>query len=84
MKAIRLEKHGGPEVLEYRDFDLPPPGTDQVRVRHTAIGVNFIEIYQRSGLFFNILIPKVGSSIFFKSSKTEELFCFMNSFKIAL
>lgn len=51
IKAIRLEKTGGPEVLEYRDHDLPPPAAGEVRVRHTAIGVNFIEIYYRSGLY---------------------------------
>ena len=51
MKAIRIEKTGGPEVLEYKDFDLAPPGPGQVRVHHTAIGVNFIDIYHRSGLY---------------------------------
>jgi NADPH2:quinone reductase len=51
IKAIRLEKAGGPEVLVYRDFDLAPPGPGEVRVRHTAIGVNFIEIYVRTGLY---------------------------------
>ncbi|HVZ68017.1 MAG TPA: quinone oxidoreductase [Rhizomicrobium sp.] len=51
MKAIRFEKTGGPEVLEYRDVDLPPPGRGQARVRHTAIGVNFIDTYHRSGLY---------------------------------
>ncbi len=51
MKAIRIEKTGGPEVLEFKDFDLPAPGPGQVRVHHTAIGVNFIDIYHRSGLY---------------------------------
>ena len=51
MKAIRIEKTGGPEVLEFKDFDLPAPGPGQVRVKHTAIGVNFIDIYHRSGLY---------------------------------
>ena len=51
IKAIRIEKNGGPEVLEYRDYDLPPPGPNEVRVRHTAIGVNFIDIYHRTGLY---------------------------------
>jgi NADPH2:quinone reductase len=51
IKAIRFAKAGGPEVLEYRDYDLPPPGPGQVRIKHTAIGVNFIDIYHRSGLY---------------------------------
>src|SRR5215469_8895763 len=51
IKAIRFAKTGGPEVLEYKDYDLPAPGPGQVRVKHTAIGVNFIDIYHRSGLY---------------------------------
>jgi NADPH2:quinone reductase len=51
MKAIRFEKTGGPDVLEYSDVELAPPGRGEVRVRHTAIGVNFIDTYHRSGLY---------------------------------
>jgi NADPH2:quinone reductase len=51
IKAIRFEKAGGPEVLEYKDYDLPAPAAGQVRIRHTAIGVNFIDIYHRGGLY---------------------------------
>src|SRR5271169_973570 len=51
MKAIRFSKMGGPEVLSLEDVELPPPGAGQVRVRHTVIGVNFIDTYQRSGLY---------------------------------
>jgi len=51
MRAIRFAKTGGPEVLELQDIDLPHPGSGQVRIRHTAIGVNFIDTYQRSGLY---------------------------------
>ena len=51
MKAIRFEKTGGPDVLEYKDVNLAPPGRGQARVRHTAIGVNFIDTYHRSGLY---------------------------------
>lgn len=49
MKAIRVEKQGGPEVMAYQDFELPPPGPDQIRVKLEAIGVNFRDLYQRSG-----------------------------------
>ena len=51
MKAIRFAKAGGPEVLTLHDFELPPPAPGQVRVRHSAIGVNFIDTYHRSGLY---------------------------------
>lgn len=51
MKAIRFEKTGGPEVLRLADIDLPQPGPGFIRVRHKAIGVNFIDTYHRSGLY---------------------------------
>ena len=51
MKAIIIEKTGGPEVMEYRDAHLAEPGPGEVRLRHTAIGVNYIDTYHRSGLY---------------------------------
>jgi NADPH2:quinone reductase len=51
MKAIRLETQGGPDVMTLQDVDLPDPGEGQVRVRHAAIGLNFIDVYHRSGLY---------------------------------
>jgi NADPH2:quinone reductase len=51
MKAIRFSQTGGPEVLDHIDVDLPPPAAGQVRVKHTVIGVNFIDTYHRSGLY---------------------------------
>ena len=51
MKAIRFAKTGGPEVLFLEDVDLPSPREGEIRVRHTAIGVNFIDTYHRSGLY---------------------------------
>jgi hypothetical protein len=51
MKAIRFAKAGGPEVLVLHDVELPPPAPGQIRVRHTAIGVNFIDTYHRCGLY---------------------------------
>ena len=50
-KAVRYHKTGGPEVLQMDEIDVGDPGQGQVRVRHTAIGVNFIDTYQRSGLY---------------------------------
>ncbi|MGF1453982.1 MAG: quinone oxidoreductase [Alphaproteobacteria bacterium] len=49
--AITIERTGGPEVLSWGRRDLPPPGPGQVRVRHTAVGVNYIDTYHRSGLY---------------------------------
>ncbi len=46
-----IAKHGGPEVIEWHDVDLPSPGVGEVRVRNTAIGLNFIDTYHRSGLY---------------------------------
>ncbi len=51
MKAIRFAKTGGPEVLSLQEIELPAPAPGQVRIRHKAIGVNFIDTYQRSGLY---------------------------------
>jgi NADPH2:quinone reductase len=50
-KAIRLNEYGGPEVLSYETIDLPEPGPGEARVRHTAIGLNFIDTYHRTGLY---------------------------------
>lgn len=51
MRAIRFETTGGPEVLQLVEIDEPTPGPGQILMRHEAIGVNFIETYQRSGLY---------------------------------
>jgi NADPH2:quinone reductase len=51
MKAIRFHRTGGPDVLALEDVDLAPPGPHEVRVRHTVIGVNFIDTYHRNGLY---------------------------------
>lgn len=53
MKAIAIHRHGGAEVLQPLELELPPPGPDQVRVRHTAIGLNFSDINLRNGGFYS-------------------------------
>src|SRR5690349_23881440 len=50
-KAVRYHKQGGPEVLQLDEVQVGEPGAGQVRIRHTAIGVNFVDTYQRSGLY---------------------------------
>jgi NADPH2:quinone reductase len=49
--AIRIEQHGGPEVMKWEEVEVGNPGPGQVRVRNTAVGLNFIDTYQRSGLY---------------------------------
>jgi NADPH2:quinone reductase len=51
MKAIRVHEYGGPEVLRYEDAEVPEPGPGQARVRLAASGVNFIDVYQRTGIY---------------------------------
>ena len=51
MKAIRVHKYGSPEVLNYEDVPVPNPSDNEVLVKVEAIGVNFIDIYQRKGLY---------------------------------
>jgi len=50
-KAIRIHAHGGPEELKWEDVDVGNPGPGEVRLRHTAVGLNFIDVYQRTGLY---------------------------------
>lgn len=50
-KAIRIHEHGGPEVLRYEEVDPGKPGKGEVLLRHTAIGLNFIDTYFRTGLY---------------------------------
>ena len=50
-QAVVLNRTGGPEVLDYVDIDLPPPKAGEVRIRHAAIGLNFIDVYFRTGLY---------------------------------
>ncbi|MGE5478576.1 MAG: quinone oxidoreductase family protein [Bacteroidales bacterium] len=57
--AIVMERTGGVEVLRPRQVELPPPGPGEVRVRHAAIGVNFVDIYHRTGLYPLPALPAV-------------------------
>lgn len=60
VKAIRMSKNGGPEVLEYVDVELGEPGPGEILVRHHAIGVNYLDIYFRAGLYPSPLPSGVG------------------------
>ncbi len=50
-KAVRITQHGGPEVMTLADVTVGEPGPGEIRIRHKAIGLNFIDVYQRSGLY---------------------------------
>jgi NADPH2:quinone reductase len=60
-RAVFVHQHGGPEVLRLEDRELPPPGPGEVRLRHRAIGLNFIDVYQRSGLY-KVPLPFVAGN----------------------
>ena len=59
VQAIRIHVTGGPEVLRPEEIELAPPAPGEVRIRHRAIGLNFIDTYQRSGLYKLANLPAV-------------------------
>jgi NADPH:quinone reductase len=50
-RTARISEHGGPEVIQWVDVDLPPPRTGEVTMRNTAVGLNFIDTYHRRGIY---------------------------------
>ena len=50
-RAIRIDRHGGPEVMRLVDVEVPQPGPGEVLVEHEAIGVNLLDTYVRKGLY---------------------------------
>ena len=73
-RVVKIEKTGGPEVLKFETIELGKPGPEEVLIEHKAIGLNFIDIYHRSGLYplelpsgiggeGSGIIKKVGSKI---------------------
>ncbi|WP_373888444.1 quinone oxidoreductase family protein [Massilia genomosp. 1] len=59
-KAIRMNRTGGPEVMEYVDVEVGEPGAGEARVRHAACGINFIDVYFRTGLYPQPLPADLG------------------------
>src|SRR5262244_1783457 len=59
--AIRFEKTGGPEVLSWQEVAVGKPEQGQVRLRHAAVGLNYIDTYQRSGLYSLPMPSGLGS-----------------------
>jgi len=58
-KAIRIHTTGGPEVMMYEDVPRPEPGPLEIRLRHEAIGLNYIDVYFRSGLYRGPALPLI-------------------------
>lgn len=56
--AIRIHEHGGPEIMKWEEIDVGEPGQGQVRLKHRAVGLNYIDTYHRSGLY-KISLPAV-------------------------
>lgn len=50
-KAVRIRQHGGPEEMHVVDVEVGDPGPGEIRIRHRAVGLNFIDVYQRTGLY---------------------------------
>ena len=50
-KAIRFHETGGPEVMKWEDVDVGHPGDGEVRIKHGAVGLNYIDVYFRTGLY---------------------------------
>src|SRR5690606_33109561 len=59
-RAIQINSHGGPEVLKLETIDVPAPAQNEVTIRQKAIGLNFIDIYCRTGLYPNPLPHGLG------------------------
>lgn len=57
--AVRVHHTGGPDVLTYEEITVPPPGRGEVQIRHTAIGLNFVDVYFRTGLYKATALPFV-------------------------
>ncbi|MFG1402254.1 quinone oxidoreductase family protein [Xanthobacter sediminis] len=55
--GVRVHRTGGPEVLTYEEITVPPPGPGEVQIRQTAIGLNFIDVYFRTGLYKAATLP---------------------------
>lgn len=58
-KAIRIHGHGGPEVMRWEDVPTPEPGPAEILVHHTAVGLNYIDVYFRTGLYKIPSLPAI-------------------------
>lgn len=69
-KAVRIHAYGGPEVLQWEDVPTPEPGPGEVLVRHHAVGLNYIDVYFRNGLY---KLPSMPATIGMEAAGVVEL-----------
>ena len=79
MKAIKIEKFGGPEVLELKDIEIGKPGPKEVLVKNNSIGLNYIDVYHRTGLYPLELPSGIGLEA---SGVVEEIGVEVSHFKV--
>ena len=79
MKAIKIEKFGGPEVLELKDIEIGKPGPKEVLVKNNSIGLNYIDVYHRTGLYPLELPSGIGLEA---SGIVEEIGAEVSHFKV--
>jgi len=60
VKAVQIRKHGGPEEMEIVDVEVGDPGPGEIRIRHHAVGLNFIDVYHRTGLYQLPMPARIG------------------------
>ncbi|WP_395699682.1 alcohol dehydrogenase catalytic domain-containing protein, partial [Aquabacterium sp.] len=60
VQAIQIQQYGGPEAMQLVDVAVGEPGPGEIRIRHHAVGLNFIDVYQRTGLYQNPLPLTLG------------------------
>jgi NADPH2:quinone reductase len=59
-QAIQIQQYGGPEVMKLVDLPVGEPGSGEIRIRHHAVGLNYIDVYQRTGLYASPLPLNLG------------------------
>jgi NADPH2:quinone reductase len=66
-RAIRFHQHGGPEVLQWEEIEVGRPGPGEIRVRNTAVGLNYIDVYHRAGVYplsgFPLVLGREGAGV---------------------
>jgi NADPH2:quinone reductase len=60
VQAVRIDEYGGPEAMKLVQVEVGEPGPGEIRIRHHACGLNFIDVYQRTGLYQNPLPLVLG------------------------
>ena len=81
MKSIKIDKFGGPEVLKIQDIEVRKPGPKEVLIKNNSIGLNFIDIYHRTGLYPIPLPSGIGLEA---CGQIEEVGSKVNLFKVCL